>query len=399
MSPATLELALAPAGHPLPSKGVVWSDDPAVSHFKTNLDVALAGFGPSLVANRDFVRIGVAVKLADRAHRRPRAWERHLKVVVPVEEPDPWRTSLGDLETLLRFLTGDSWQVELTPADIGPQPDPPDAIEADHYMLLSGGADSLSGALVLGSAERTCLVSHSDAGQPAARGQLRCLWGKPPQSQSGVVQLRGGGPNGLAPKEDTSRSRSLLFFGLDLLAASSSQKPLLVPENGFASLNPPLAPERAGSHSTRTTHPRYMADLRDILQRVGAHHDLSNPFAGRTKGEMFDEAARKWGAQAAAEALSASISCAKRTGLRVKKTRGTNHCGLCYGCLVRRGAFRAAGLTDATLYCANPTDAVGTPGRWHTQRGRTPTGGAVATCPCPRGAAVPGRIRPHHRPR
>ena len=82
---------------------------------------------------------------------------------------------------------------------------------------------------------------------------------------------------------------------------------------------------------------------------------------------MFREVANRWGDNDASEALSASISCAKRTGLRVPKPRGTNHCGLCYGCLVRRGAFRAAGLIDETLYYANPTDRLGEPGRWHTQ--------------------------------
>ena len=367
MNPSTLELALVPSGHPVPSRGVVWSDDASVSHFRTNLDVALTGFGSSRVANRDFVRISVAVMLADRAHQRPRSWERHLKIVVPAEDPHAWMRSLGHLARLLRFLTGDQWQIELVPADISSPPKEPSEIEADQYMLLSGGADSLSGALILGSADRTCFVSHSDAGQPAAREQLHRLWGERPRSLSRVVQLRKDKAKGLVTRDDTSRSRSLLFFALGLLAASTSQKPLLVPENGFASLNAPLAPERTGSHSTRTTHPRYMADLRDILGHVGAHDHLINPFASHTKGEMFREAANRWGDDDASEALSASISCAKRTGLRVPKPPGTNHCGLCYGCLVRRGAFRAAGLTDRTLYYANPNDRLGEPGRWHTQ--------------------------------
>ena len=370
MNPSTLELALAPSGHPVPSRGIVWSDDAAVSHFRTNLDVALTGFGPSLVPNRDFVRISVAVMLADRAHRRPRSWERYLRIVVPVEDPHRWVSFLGDLERLIRFLTGDHWQIELVPADVSSPPQEPSAIESDQYMLLSGGADSLSGALILGSADRTCFVSHSDAGQPAAREQLYRLWGERPLNLSRVVQLSQDRAKGLVLRENTSRSRSLLFFGLGLLAASSSQKPLLVPENGFASLNAPLAPERTGSHSTRTTHPRYMADLRNILEQVGAHGDLINPFASHTKGEMFREVANRWGDNDASEALSASISCAKRTGLRVPKPRGTNHCGLCYGCLIRRSAFRAAGLIDETLYYANPTDRLGEPGHWHTQSQR-----------------------------
>lgn len=367
---STLELALALPGTPVPETGVIWSDDQSVSHFRTNLDVAMRRLGPSLTANRDFVRIAVAVFLADCATGRPRSWERHLRVVVPVENPAPWTGSLGALERMLRFLTWDQWTIELVPVDLPPLTGVPAATDADQYMLLSGGADSLSGALTLGSAETTCFVSRSNAGQDAVRRELRRLWGRAPISLSRTVNMRSDKTKGLVSKSPTQRSRSLLVFALGLLPASFGKEPLLVPENGFTSLNASLTPERAGPHSTRTTHPRYIADLREMLDRVGAHGDLSNPYADRTKGEMFSEVAAIWGKPDASKALSASISCAKRTGLRVPKPRGTNHCGLCYGCLVRRAAFRAADLADETLYYADPTHAVGHPGPWHTKRQR-----------------------------
>lgn len=370
MSTSTLELSLGPSGRTAPTRGVLWSDDATESHFRTNLDVTLASFGDSLASNRDFVRLGVATVLADKAHRRPRSWERNLEIVVPMERPDRWTPSLAHLQRTLGFLTGDHWQIRPVSVDLGALSPVADSISAAQYMLLSGGADSLSGALVLGSVDGTCFVSHTDAGQHAVKSELRRLWGAEAQGLTHYVQLRQDRAKGPALAEATSRSRSLLFFALGLLAASVDQKPLLVPENGFASLNVPLTPERTGSHSTRTTHPRYMADMREILGQVGAHNDLTNPFAERTKGEMFREVASRWGHVNASSALSASFSCAKRTGLRVPKPTGTNHCGLCYGCLVRRGAFRAAGLTDETLYYAEPTDSVGTPGDWHTQRQR-----------------------------
>lgn len=370
MNASTLELSLAPSGRPVPARGVVWSDVASQSHFRTNLDVELTGFGTSLTANRDFVRLGVATILADKAYRRPRSWKRSLKIIVPMEDPDPWKPWLSQLQSTLGFLTDDSWQIELVHTDLDPPTNSSQPTLADHYMLLSGGADSLSGALILGSADRTCFVSHTDAGQHAAKSELHQLWGTRVRSLTRHVQLHQDKTKGPVTAEATSRSRSLLFFGLGLLAASVDQNPLLVPENGFASLNVPLTPERTGSHSTRTTHPRYMADLREILGRVGAHNNLANPFAEITKGEMFREVAGKWGHVGASKILRVSISCAKRAGLRVPKPPGTNHCGLCYGCLVRRGAFRAAGLADETLYYADPTDSIGTPGRWHTQRQR-----------------------------
>ena len=53
---------------------------------------------------------------------------------------------------------------------------------------------------------------------------------------------------GRFPDEPTRRSRSILFIALGLAAASArGGVPLLIGENGFTSLNPPLASERAGS--------------------------------------------------------------------------------------------------------------------------------------------------------
>jgi hypothetical protein len=276
------------------------------------------------------------------------------------------------MERLLGFLTGDRWALDLSrvviPAAGSKSPSSTDAtgVDARDFMLLSGGADSLSGALLLGSAGDTCFVSRVDAGQPSVRAELKRLWGQSPTSVAKTVYPRSHRSRGVVGKEGTSRSRSLLFFALALVAASPKKRPVLVPENGFASLNVPLVPERSGSHSTRTTHPRYIAELRRILSTVHAHEDLSNPFVGLTKGEMFGRVAALWGPDDASRALSASISCAKRSGMRVPKPDGTNHCGLCYGCLVRRAAFRSAGLQDRTLYYADPAHPVGYPGEWHT---------------------------------
>ncbi len=389
MTPRSLLLALHGPGQPVPTSGVVWSDDRLIADFQTDLSVSLRDLGTN-TANRDFVRIAVAVFLADRAYGRPRSWRRSIKVTVPVERRQSWSTSISDLERIVGFLTGDRWHIELIPARLNRSSSKPSRPDFTQSMLLSGGADSLSGALTLATAEETCFVSRTDAGQPAARRQLQRLWEAEPFGVSRIVSPRSSSTRGLVGREPTSRSRSLLFFALGLLIASTDEVPLLVPENGFASLNVALVPERTGSHSTRTTHPRYIHQLRGILGRVGAHADLSNPYADHTKGEMFSAVARRWGAQEASTALSASISCAKRSGLRVPKPKGTNHCGLCYGCIVRRAAFHAAGLTDHTLYYANPHDPVGQPAPWHTPAQRIDIAAfqfAVAAAKRPNGAA------------
>jgi len=123
-----------------------------------------------------------------------------------------------------------------------------------------------------------------------------------------------------------------------------------VAENGYAALNPPLAGERRGALSTRTTHPVVFDQLQRLIGTVGGHGALSNPFSAATKGEMYAEVAAILGRDAGAKLLSMSHSCA-----HVRWAMGTGYppdtqCGVCFGCLVRRSAFLAAGLDDQTTY-------------------------------------------------
>ena len=74
-----------------------------------------------------------------------------------------------------------------------------------------------------------------------------------------------------------------------------------------------------------------------------------NPFQALTKGEMFRRVADTYGDNDAAAMLSSSHSCA-RSGANYEGFDPSTHCGVCFGCLVRRGAFAASGLDDRTTY-------------------------------------------------
>lgn len=289
-------LYVSDPGTDLGTTEFLWAEGPSAS-FRTNLTVGLTEFPRSRPANRDFLRLAVLVFLVDRTRRRPKRWARSLNLDVPVEHVKPWARVAGDIERLLGFLTGDHWALRFHWTR---KPDPSPNVEpcpqAGQYMLLSGGADSLSGALLLADPRTTCFVSHSATGQRKIVAALGRLWDEKPMHFVRYVKRRKKTPEGKTfGDERTSRSRSLLFFALGLLAASTRKSPLLVPENGFASLNPPMAPERSGSLSTRTTHPWYLFELRRILGRVGAHAELLNPFEEKTKGEVFADVAHKHG--------------------------------------------------------------------------------------------------------
>lgn len=140
-----------------------------------------------------------------------------------------------------------------------------------------------------------------------------------------------------------------MTLGLAVASARGSI-PLWIAENGFASLNPPLASERRGALSTRTTHPDFFGRLRRIMQAVGAHVDFTNPYGGATKGEMFSLVAGIIGREDASTLLSKSHSCSHvRWAIPFHRAPDTQ-CGVCFGCLVRRGAFIASGLEDRTTY-------------------------------------------------
>ena len=332
-----------------------------------------APFGPRLGAigdvpplNVDLVRLALLVFAADRSTIRrvgSTNWSsRDFFLAVPVSDAQQWEVVSVELSNLLELLTGDTWALEFRNAR------PPREQAArklalqkpSRVVLMSGGADSALGVLEslrqLEPDEAHVLVSHVGL-TPLAPIQRRVaetaskIVPGPTQFVEPIRLVRSKRQvDGSKFKNETStRSRSLLFLALGLAHASLHRVPLWIPENGFASLNPPLAPNRRGSLSTRTTHPAFLGGLARTLNDVGAHSNIVNPFARMTKGEMFRKAAHQFGEAAISDFLSATHSCGL-TGQRSKGISTTTQCGVCFGCVVRRASFAAAGLNDTTSY-------------------------------------------------
>lgn len=342
-----------------------WSPD--------ELSSFLAPFGPRLSAigavpslNVDLVRLALLVYAADRSVLRKVGttnWSsRDFALTVPVSDAKTWNMLSGELGNLLAFLTGDTWDLRFKNTR------PPreqaakklDLQNPSRVVLMSGGADSALGVLEsrrqLDATESHVLVSHvgltalAPIQRRVAETALTIIPG-PGQSVEQIRLVRRqkqiDGSN--FKSEPSTRSRSFLFLALGLAHASVHKVPLWIPENGFTSLNPPLAPNRRGSLSTRTTHPAFLGGLSRILKNVGAHSTIVNPFAHRTKGEMFRIAANQFSEVAISEFLSATHSCGL-TGQRSKGIATTTQCGVCFGCVVRRASFAAARLNDTTVY-------------------------------------------------
>lgn len=349
--------------------------------FSGGVDPHLASLGVVNSRNVDFVRIALGVLAADRSVHRAAggsSWNaRDFDLTVEVTDPSVWASHAEHLSRTVGFLSGDRWTFSFTPA---PAPEatglPIEEQHHDRTVLLSGGADSAAGALLsaleLGKDRSQSLVSQysSTAISPVQKGIVSAITDLVPGIRQVHHQFhlhRGSRRlDGSSFRSETStRSRSLLFLALGLAVAERAGSTLWIAENGFASLNPPLGPDRRGSLSTHTTHPWFLRELSALMQSVGGHGVIENPVEALTKGEMFRRVANAVGDDAASTYLSNTNSCS-HTDARYSGAPVGSSCGVCFGCLVRRASFTASGVPDTTAYLSE--DASGRYSRFVRQK-------------------------------
>ena len=303
-----------------------------------------SGLMPSIQA-WDFATIASAVAATDRAVLRQKSadgWTRMIELNICLEEPAVWNTRRAKLEFLLRFLTGDFWTLHFLSGGLTvPKAKKPREQSADCVCLLSGGIDSLVGAIDLKSTgKKPLFVSQVVRGSGEAQKKFAAELGSSECHLQWSFASRHAGDS-----EKSTRARSIIFFAFAALAASaisSSTKEsveIIVPENGFISLNVPLVPGRLGSLSTKTTHPVYTAGIQEIWDAVGIPAHLSFPYQNSTKGEMLLNCADQ---ALLMNLIGDSISCGKH------QRHNLTQCGVCVPCMVRRAAFLQAGIQDTT---------------------------------------------------
>jgi 7-cyano-7-deazaguanine synthase in queuosine biosynthesis len=298
-----------------------------------------------------FLMAALAVWAGDKLLPRqlaPDAWTRKIALHLPASAP--WIPLAPRLAKLLNFLTGDDWTLKLRESspDLGSGDKWPHDWVPQEVVLFSGGLDSLAGAIDrLEAGRRLLLVSHYDFGQLASvqqglAGALAQYYG--PQSLH-HLGLRVQFPQ--AP-ELSLRSRSVLYLalGLAVAAAFGDQTPIIIPENGWISLNPPLTPNRLGAYSTRTTHPYFLAELTALWQRAGLAYPLINPYQGLTKGALLQGCRNL---ELLRQLFRQSVSCARPVVSRWQE-RPMGSCGYCYPCLLRRVALHGLGWDEGADY-------------------------------------------------
>ena len=292
----------------------------------------------------DFLALAFSVLAADALALRtasPDGWTRIIDLSVAVMEPERWNAHAPELEQTLGFLSTDVWYLHFVPGGVAPTPPRRPATAPEEVALLSGGLDSLIGAIDLHAAgARFTAVSQTVRGD----GDVQQEFGR--RFATSHLQLNPSVTHRLLPSDNSQRTRSLGFIALALAVARTSEQDgaatqFYLCENGYIALNPPLTDARIGSLSTRTAHPEFLGRLSAVLGRLGVPVEFHNPYQTATKGEMLQNCADQ---AALLELATSSTSCGRF------QHYGYRHCGRCVPCQVRRAAFLKWDQTDTTDY-------------------------------------------------
>lgn len=303
----------------------------------------------------DLVRIAAYAYAADQmvsrggrvdVHRE--GWRRALALCVPVSEPAFWSDPPTDaaLRAALGFGTWDTWRFAFSPRPPGWVPVPigwdEHALEGhpDAVALFSGGTDSLCGLVeaVADRGLRPVVASHRPAPHIA----------KPQRELLGEIRRRFPGwhvphaafrinRRGSDAAESSQRTRAFLYAALGAAVAGRMGVPsVLLPDNGYVSINPPISGQLVGSLASRGTHPKFLHLVNVLLAHVFPDTRVANPLWDRTRAEALGILA----AHGCADLLEKTRSCGKHRG----RTNEVPHCGGCSQCVDRRVASVAAGL-------------------------------------------------------
>lgn len=311
----------------------------------------------SIIAG-DLLRIAVSAYLADRLSSRGSYFSRDIELTVHILDTGVWNKSITtNLSSLLSWLTGDQWTIRLKREQ---RNSPPNTLDLnleplDEVTLLSGGLDSFCGAIDrIGDGKSRLFVGHTDGTAAVQRAQnelRRFLHAAYPENTPGykTVLLSNRGKK----VESSTRSRSFLFMALATAIASGQQcSSVIVPENGFTSINIPLSPARGGALSTRSTHPHTFYRVNSLLHDLGLRITIDNPYQQYTKGEFVRLASRKIG-DTFTDEIARTVSCGKLDGTYYKGGNPNLGCGLCIPCIIRRASIAGAGINDPTDYLFN----------------------------------------------
>lgn len=213
---------------------------------------------------------------------------------------------------------------------------------ADCISLFSGGLDSLIGSIYyLKELNKRCvLVSHRSR-PPLDKLQKDLVealnernreWSFP-QISVWINRM------GIRATENTQRTRSFLYLSLATAVAHElGINNISICENGVVSINIPISGQTIGTLLTRSTHPKFLKQFKELVQSIFNNIEISieNPFILKTKTQLL-QMLEGWNQH---ELIQKAISCSYSQG----KTQLKPQCGTCFQCVNRRFSVIASGL-------------------------------------------------------
>lgn len=301
----------------------------------------------------DLINIALFVYTADKSLNREwfyDQWHRRITLSIGVHDLDKMNSIKSHLSKTLGFLSGDIWEFDFykveaprlsTSKHIFNEMEMPEVIS-----LFSGGLDSFIGAIdLLHERKNVYFFGVTHRGKSTGRPQRKLFeylvnkYGIESEKYVSVC-IETNKSN-----ESSTRTRSFLYISLAVgLASIYKVRKVLIPENGFVSLNIPLTESRLGSGSTKSTHPYFIKAYKEILISFGIDVEIELPYLFKTKGQMIDECKDQL---FLSQTIEDTISCANANSQRVK---GISHCGVCWPCIVRRSAINSSRMEENTRY-------------------------------------------------
>lgn len=285
----------------------------------------------------DFLEIAGHLFATDIACERDggdTAWNRSIRVWLPVRDPDYWTTHRAAIEGIWTDLTDDDIEIRfeqannaLEPPRMSKTPFP----ENDGVALLSGGQDSFAGALdLLANDLRPIYLSHIASGAiSTAQKAVEAHLSNRPSGKIKRLKLtaRKAPGKSLPGQEASQRSRTFLFLvAASVVASVAGDGRVWLNENGIMALHLPLTPARIGSLSTHTAAPPILNRIENLASEVLATEvTIENRLVAMTKPEVIHTAVNLGGK----EEMQDTVSC-----WQIGRTR--EHCGFCAPCILRR---------------------------------------------------------------
>jgi 7-cyano-7-deazaguanine synthase in queuosine biosynthesis len=285
----------------------------------------------------DALLVAAAVEFADRMLRRPsHDWRRSISLLVPVHDVERWRKAKVSepLKDALRYLTGDSWEVEFYSRRRAAQKPEQSSLElpagVEAVIPFSNGLDSraVGGLLERELGSRLVRIRLSSRLQDSeGLERRRVAFTNIPYKVTGRFV------------ESSARSRGFKFAVISGIAAYlSGAKQIVVPESGQGALGPSLVPV-GQTYEDYRSHPTFTRRMERFFNGLfGRDIFFSFPQLWQTKGETL----RRFIEEGGDGQWAATRSCwqqSRQVGVGGKRRQ----CGVCAACMLRRMSVHAAG--------------------------------------------------------